>query len=242
MPAGVVDDLEAIEIEVAQHVYGVAAPRGFRGLRQAPLEFAPVHETGERIMCRLVGHLAVQPTQLRDVMQQYNGAGKLAVIIAQRRCGELDGALLPRGLAQQHRAPTQRMRIVATVDGFPHRVRDQLAIVLVDQREHVLERLAECQRLLHPEHFFRRGIEIDQPAVDIRGDDSLAQRFHREHLQRWLGRRRRRERRRDQRGALAGILLLDLAAGERAQLARGYDFNARDQQRRHAFEFDLRGS
>ena len=42
--AGVVDDLEAVEIEVAQHVRGLAAPRDLRGFLEPPLEFAPVHE------------------------------------------------------------------------------------------------------------------------------------------------------------------------------------------------------
>ena len=119
MAAGVVDDLEAVEIEVTQHVRGLAAPRGFRGLVEPALELAPVHEAGERVVRRLVRHLPVQAAQLGDVVQQDHRANEFAVVIAQRRCGELDGALLPRGLAEQHGAAAQVVRIaVAAADRF----------------------------------------------------------------------------------------------------------------------------
>ena len=55
-------------------------------------------------------------------------------------------------------------------------------------------------------------------------------------------RRRRRQRRRHHRGARGGFLLVDLAAGERAQFLRRDDLHAGHQQRGRAFEIDLRGS
>ena len=147
MAAGVVDDLEAIEIEVTQHVRGVATPRGFDRFVEAALELAPVHEAGERIVRRLVRHLPMQAAQLGDVVQQDDRASELAALIAQRRCGELDGALLPRGLAEQHGPAAQIVRIaVAAADRFLDRIGELLAIVLVDQPDDFLEQPADGLR------------------------------------------------------------------------------------------------
>src|SRR5213082_15799 len=45
--AGVVDELEAIEVEITQHVLAIAAVAALDRLRQAPLELAAIDETGE---------------------------------------------------------------------------------------------------------------------------------------------------------------------------------------------------
>ncbi len=84
-------------------------------------------------------------------------------------------------------------------------------------------------------------IQEHQAAFEVGGDDGLGQRLHGEHLQR-RRRRRRRQRRRDHRGARGGFLLVDLAAGERAQLLRRDDLDAGHQQRGRALEVDQRGS
>ena len=42
VPAGVVDDLEAVEIEVTQHVRALAAARGIGSFSEPPFEFAPL--------------------------------------------------------------------------------------------------------------------------------------------------------------------------------------------------------
>jgi hypothetical protein len=239
VPAGVVHYLEAIEIEVAEHVRRLAAPRRFGRLVEAALELAPVHEAGERVVRRLVGHLPVQTTQLGHVVQQDYGANEF-VIDAQRRCGELDGALFPRGLAEQHRPATQIVRIaIPAADGFFHRIRQQLAIVLVHEADDFLERPPQRLRAADAQQQFRGRIEIHQQALEIRRDDRLGQRLHGEHLQR---RRWRRQRRRDQRGARRSLLLVDPAARERAQLFRRDHLDTGHEQRRRSLEIDLCGS
>ena len=77
--AGVVDDLEAVEVEVTQHVRRLAAPRGFGRFVETALELAPVHEARERVVRRLVRHLPMQAAQLGDVVQQDDRASELAV-------------------------------------------------------------------------------------------------------------------------------------------------------------------
>src|SRR5262249_3951920 len=52
--ARVVDDLEAIQVEITQHVLAIAAMTAVDGLFQAALELAPVDEPRERIVRRLI--------------------------------------------------------------------------------------------------------------------------------------------------------------------------------------------
>ena len=185
----------------------------------------------------------MQAAQVGHVVQQDHRANELAGVIAQRRRGELDGTLLPRGLADEHRTAAQRMWIGA-VGGhrFADRIGEQLAVVLVEQPDHVRERLACHLVLVDGEQLLGGRIQVHQAAIGVRGDDGLGQRLHGEHLQRrrrgrWLGQRRRNER-----GALRRLLLVDPAGGERAQLPRGDDLDAGDQQRRRTLEIDDRGS
>jgi len=81
MPAGVVDDLEAVEIEVTQHVCRLAAPRDVGRFVEPTLEFASVHEAGQRVVCRLVRHLPVQAAQLGDVVHEDDGANQFAAFV-----------------------------------------------------------------------------------------------------------------------------------------------------------------
>ena len=69
-----------------------------------------------------------------------------------------------------------------------------------------------------------------------------AERLHGEHLQRRRGGGGGGSGGATMRGARGGFLLVDLAAGERAQLLRRDDFDAGHQQRRRTLEVDLRGS
>lgn len=57
MPAGVVDDLQMVEIEVAQHVPEAGLRRRSHGVAQASLELAPVGQRGQRIGAGLLGEL-----------------------------------------------------------------------------------------------------------------------------------------------------------------------------------------
>ncbi len=93
MAAGVIHHLEAVEIEITQHVLAVAAVAAVDGLFQAAFEFAAIHQAGERIVRRLVRHLARQAAQLGHVVQQHDRANQLLGVIADRRGRQLDGAL-----------------------------------------------------------------------------------------------------------------------------------------------------
>ena len=67
--AGVVDGLEAVQIQITQHVIGVAAMRCLDRLLQAALELTAVHQAGECVMRGLVGNLARQAARFGDIVQ-----------------------------------------------------------------------------------------------------------------------------------------------------------------------------
>ena len=68
--AGVVDELELIEIEVEHRVARIGCLRRLERTLQLQLEFAPVDEAGERVVARFVGELARQLVRFRDVRER----------------------------------------------------------------------------------------------------------------------------------------------------------------------------
>ena len=91
--AGVVHHLEAIEIEVAQRVRRIAGLRGVHGLLQPPLELAAIDEAGERVVARLIGHLAREAAQLAGVVQTSTKPRRILAVGLQRRDADFDRAL-----------------------------------------------------------------------------------------------------------------------------------------------------
>ncbi len=76
MATGIVDDLELVEVHVAQHVLAPLLQGGLQGAFEAQLELAPVDESGKRVVARLVDqprgghvdlflHLAMHRLQMR---------------------------------------------------------------------------------------------------------------------------------------------------------------------------------
>ncbi len=110
VPARVVDELEPVEIEVADHVTDAFAARGVERRLEPPLELRAVDEARQRIVARLVRHLAREAAQLADVVEDHDAAGDLTVGPANRRCRELGRELAFGLLAQQERAPARDSR------------------------------------------------------------------------------------------------------------------------------------
>ena len=77
--AGVVDDLELVEVEVE---HDVARSRDRRAslqrLVEAMLELAAIDQAGQRVVGRLVGERALQPALLADVVEDHDDADQSA--------------------------------------------------------------------------------------------------------------------------------------------------------------------
>jgi hypothetical protein len=94
--AFVVDGLEAVEVEVAQHVPR-ATPRCFQRFLEPALELAAVHQPGEGVVARLVRHHPREATQVAHVTQCDDGAVDAAIGVAHGRHRQFDRTLAVAG-------------------------------------------------------------------------------------------------------------------------------------------------
>ena len=133
---------------------------------QPTLELAAVHESRERIVRRLVRHLAREAAQLGDVVQQHDCAGHLLVGIADRRGRQLDRALAAVRLRQQQRAAAE-IHGRAGRERLAHRIGEQPPVRFVDETDDVLERLADGCRVGACELLGGRIDIGDGPAVSV---------------------------------------------------------------------------
>jgi len=82
--AGVVDDLELIEVQVADRVAGAGRLCGIERPLQAHLELAPVDQAGERVVARLVRELPRQLVRFGDVGQRAFVIEDVSLLVAHR--------------------------------------------------------------------------------------------------------------------------------------------------------------
>ena len=95
MAAGVVDQLELIQIQIEQRlVRGRILAHAFHRRREPILELAPVDEARERVVARLVMQGAMEPTFLAHVVEYHDRADQIAGPVADRGGRILDGDLL----------------------------------------------------------------------------------------------------------------------------------------------------
>ena len=95
MTARIVDDLELVEVHVQHRVLAVPLLRGFEQVLQAPFEFPPVGQAGERVVARLIGHLPRETADFRNVVQQDHGTLITGTRGPYGRGTQLDGMFLP---------------------------------------------------------------------------------------------------------------------------------------------------
>ena len=110
--AGIVDDLELIEIEVAHRVARAGRLRRIERALQADLELAAVDQAGERVVARFVRELPRQLVRLGDVGERALVVEDASVLVAHRarvlQHHDLAAVLAPEhqlGVADLARAP-----------------------------------------------------------------------------------------------------------------------------------------
>ena len=91
---GVVDALEAVEVEQQHRGDAVGAPRPRERMVEVVAEQRPIGQPGQRVVPRLVAHLRLGPLQLGDVERDRHHVGDPAGIVEQRRLGGQQDALL----------------------------------------------------------------------------------------------------------------------------------------------------
>ncbi len=88
--AGVVHDLELVEVDVEQGMRGPVRPRTVDGLRQALVEGAAIEQSREAVVVGLMAELALQLGALADVAQHDDRAGHPTEAVADGRGAVLD--------------------------------------------------------------------------------------------------------------------------------------------------------
>ncbi len=118
--AGVVDQLELVQVHIAEGVGGALAG----GLLQAALEVAveglAVEQPGGFVVAGLVGQLQRQQALVRHVLKHQHGADDARVVVADRRADAFDGVAPP--VAPFERQPLRQADAHPLRDGAAHRV------------------------------------------------------------------------------------------------------------------------
>jgi len=90
MPAGVVHDLELVEIQIAERVLGVAAARALDRLFQPDLKLAAVDKAGQPDQAGLPGHLPRHIAQGGDIVQHQHRTDHCIGVVTDRRGRDFD--------------------------------------------------------------------------------------------------------------------------------------------------------
>ncbi len=86
MPAGVVNDLELVKVEIQQRVPHALGLRTLQGQFQPALELTPVQQTGQAVVGCLIGNFRSHFAGRGDIMKHQHDADDLIVLV-EDRCG-----------------------------------------------------------------------------------------------------------------------------------------------------------
>src|SRR5580658_3622167 len=173
--AAVVDDLELVDVEVAQRVGGFARLGALQRALQAALEFAAVDQPGQQVVAGVVGEPAVELARFADVVEHQHAAGHVAGTVADRRGGALDVQLVAVAADEQHRP--DRFDRTDAPDRHRQRVLQRFAGLLVERTEDLLDRAAHGVFQAPAGQLFGDRVDVVDGRVCIGGDDAVADRL-----------------------------------------------------------------
>jgi hypothetical protein len=189
--AGVVDELELVEVDVHQRVHALLGMREAQRVVQARLEVGAVDEPGERVVRRPVAHLACHAALVADVAEDEHRAQHPAVHGEDRRDGLLDRGLVALAARERRERPgrcalrrlgvrhaTGRMRPVD--EAGRHRIRQRRARDLVDAAVDLVERACPRLGVAPAGEPLGDRIEVLHAAGVVRRDHRIADRVQRD--------------------------------------------------------------
>jgi len=104
MAAGIVYRLEAIEVHIEQHMYGLFCMRRVHRIVESTLKLATIDQARQRIVRRLIAHLLGQAPDFADVVEHDDGPGDAVARSADWRCRYFDRVFLLTVTADHQRA------------------------------------------------------------------------------------------------------------------------------------------
>ncbi len=168
--AGVVDDLELVEIEIAQRV--AVAGRGCVAdyAHETAFELDAVDEARQAVVRGLVGHRLGHAPFLGDVAQDHHSPVDLVAIVADWRCGVLDRMLA--AVRSEQQGVTARID-TALLQALPDRIADRFAAAFAHDAHDVVQRPAQRLGLAQAQQFLRRAVQHLDATLGVGGDDGV---------------------------------------------------------------------
>ena len=176
VPERIIDVLEMVQIEKQHRQVGPAAAGEHDGLRQPVDQQHPVRQVGEEIMLRQIGHLARQFARLADVAKDDHHADGLAACIVDRRHRIFDryfGVVAP----DQDRVACDALARALAQGQFQRQQLHGVAWLLLDNVEHLPQRLAKCFLTRPAGHQFGACVEIQDLAGGVGAQHGVADRL-----------------------------------------------------------------
>ena len=173
MSAGVIYHLEVVEIQVTQRMAVVFLARIIDSLFQTVLECTAIEQAGKRIVARLIGHLACEPAQLGDVMENQHHTGDIRARVQYRGCVDLDGKMLVAEPVQEQQVAGQSDAL-AFFEAVTRGVGWCLQGLFIDDIEDLEDWLAACILKLPAGGLFGHGIHVLDMAFQIGRNDAVS--------------------------------------------------------------------
>src|SRR5690606_18621633 len=101
--AGIVDDLELVDVQVAERVGGFTRLGALQRPLEAALELATVDQASEQIVTGVVGEAPVELAGLADVVEHEHAARNVPRPVSNRSRGTLDVELVTVATDEEHR-------------------------------------------------------------------------------------------------------------------------------------------
>lgn len=177
MAAGVVDDLELVEVQVQQRVCVAFLLGRVQGAGHQVLELAPVDQAGERVVASLPRQLLAQLAFMADVAKHHDRAEDLAVARPDRRGRVGNGDAAP--VAREQLRMAGQADGLALVQAFDGHMLERLAGVFIDQLQGFPDIAAVRQRIAPAGQLFGHPVQVTGLALRVGRHHAVADRIER---------------------------------------------------------------
>ena len=182
MAAGVVDELELVEVDVQQRVMACIFVRLRQHALQPDLELGAVDQAGHRVVGGAVAHFAGQPPLLAHVVEHQHRAEHVAALVSNRRGRVFDAVFA--AVARDQQGLVRQAHHLAALQAAGDGVGRRLARGFVDDVKHLHQRAPFGLGHQPAGEPFCHRVEPGDVAARIGGDDGVADRCQRHPQQR----------------------------------------------------------
>ena len=177
MTAGVVYDLELVQVEVQKRVGSFARFGALERTLDAIFEFPPVYQARQDIVAGVIAQAAVEVPGLTDIVENQHTARNAAAAVSYRRRRAFDVKLVAIASYQQRRS--HRLDGAIPANRYRQRILQGFAGLLVKTAKDLVNRPAACVVDLPAGKSLCNGIDILDVAIRIGSDHAVTDRLQR---------------------------------------------------------------